>query len=97
VGFSFMAPVGRLFEMSAGNATDAADVGHTGASLLLTAGQLAELLNIGKSTIWRLHAAGKIPMPVQIGRATRWRTEEVQAWVSAGCPSRDRWNAERDG
>ena len=60
--------------------------------LLLTAEQLAQLLNIGRGTVWRLHAAGQIPLATKIGGAPRWRTEEVRAWVRAGCPSRDRWN-----
>ncbi len=78
--------------MSAGADTNPAAVGRTGTALLLTAEQLGNLLNVGRSTIWRLNSAGKLPMPVQIGRATRWRVAEIEEWVRAGCPSRDRWN-----
>ena len=80
--------------MSAGAETNPVAVIRTGTALLLTAQQFADLLGIGKSTLWRLHASGKVPLPVQIGRAIRWRTEEVHAWVKAGCPSRERWNAD---
>jgi hypothetical protein len=32
-----------------------------------------------------------LPRPMRIGRATLWRTEELRAWVDAGCPRREQW------
>jgi len=61
--------------------------------LLLSANQAALLLGIGKSLLWAMNSAGKIPMPVKLGRRTLWRREELQEWVSAGCPSRDKWQS----
>ncbi|MFH2002801.1 MAG: helix-turn-helix domain-containing protein [Planctomycetota bacterium] len=61
-------------------------------SLLLTAQQVASLLGVGVSTLWSWHSAGRIPLPVRIGgKTTRWRVSEIEAWVQAGCPGRDRW------
>jgi len=34
-----------------------------------------------------------IPQPVRIGRSLYWRTEELKAWVAAGCPDRGTWIA----
>lgn len=61
--------------------------------LLLTAQQAALLC--GKSLrTWRSwDAAGWIPQPVRIGRSTLWRVEELKAWVAAGCPHRNVWEA----
>jgi len=61
------------------------------APLVLTARDAAALLKIGKSTFLRLHAAGKVPQPVRFGRSVRWRRAEIEAWVAAGAPSRDKW------
>ena len=58
---------------------------------LVTAKQAGPMC--GKSLrTWRTwDAAGKIPQPVRIGRSTLWRTEELRAWVTAGCPRRKEW------
>jgi predicted DNA-binding transcriptional regulator AlpA len=49
----------------------------------------------GKSLrTWRAwDSAGLIPRPIRIGRSTLWRTEELQAWVDAGCPRRAAWES----
>lgn len=61
--------------------------------LLLTAKQAAVMC--GKSLrTWRSwDAAAWIPRPVRIGRSTLWRLDELRAWVAAGCPRRDEWEA----
>jgi len=61
--------------------------------LLLTAADAAALT--GKSLrTWRTwNAAGLIPKPIRIGRSTLWRTDELRAWVAAGCPCRKLWEA----
>ena len=40
----------------------------------------------------RWDASGRIPRAVAIGRLKRWRRNELEAWVEAGCPSRDEWD-----
>ena len=61
--------------------------------LLVSARRAAAMC--GKSLrTWRTwDAAGWIPRPVRIGRSTLWRAAELDAWVSAGCPRREEWEA----
>lgn len=55
--------------------------------LLISAAQLAQLLNISTRTLWRLHSTGQVPEPLKLGGSTRWRLNEVQLWISQGCPA----------
>ena len=55
--------------------------------LLIPAAEVAHLLNISKRTLWRLLSAGKLPAPVRLGNAVRWRRDEIEQWISQGCPS----------
>ena len=59
--------------------------------LLLSARDLAAMLRLGIRTIRAMDAAGKLPAPVRIGGSVRWRSEEIRAWLDAGCPDRDMW------
>lgn len=61
-------------------------------ALLLDARAAAQLLAVSESTLWKLHSSGRIPNPMRLGgRVVRWRREELEAWVRAGCPPRERW------
>lgn len=60
---------------------------------LLPVGQVASLLNLSQRAIWKLLAVGRLPRPVRLGRSVRWRAAELSAWIGAGCPSRDTWEA----
>ena len=75
---------------------EAKDLNVTLASqLLVTARQAARMCGRSLRT-WRAwDSAGWIPRPVRIGRATLWRAGELRAWVEAGCPRRDEWEAIR--
>ena len=65
--------------------------------LLCAATDAAKMLGVSRSQFWKLHSAGKLPTPVKLGaRATRWRVDELKAWVSAGCPERQRWENIRE-
>jgi len=67
---------------------------ETNDKLLLSAGETAALLGISRSAFYSLLSAGRVgPTPVRLGRRSLWRAEEIRAWVSAGCPSRQRWDA----
>jgi len=44
-------------------------------------------------TLWRLDATAKLPRAVRLGTACRWRRGEIEAWIAAGCPARDEWDA----
>jgi excisionase family DNA binding protein len=48
---------------------------------------VAEKIKVNRSTVYKLLSAGKIPSPVKIGRSVRWRLAEINAWISAGCPT----------
>lgn len=61
--------------------------------LLLDARQCAALCNISRATWYSLLSSGRCPLPVRLGRRTLWRRDELTAWVAAGCPPRDRWQA----
>jgi predicted DNA-binding transcriptional regulator AlpA len=66
-------------------------------SLLVDAASAAKLLDISLSHFFGLRKAGKFaPVPVKLGRSTRFSCPEIQAWIAAGTPSRDRWMAVRD-
>lgn len=61
--------------------------------LLVPACSAAIITGVAESTWWKLHSAGSTPAPIHLGRATRWNREELRAWIEAGAPSRDRWEA----
>jgi predicted DNA-binding transcriptional regulator AlpA len=43
----------------------------------------------------RLVSAGRTPAPIRLGSAVLWSTDELRAWVAAGCPDRRTWEALR--
>jgi excisionase family DNA binding protein len=61
--------------------------------LVLTAEEVAELLCISRAHVFRLQRGGKLPAPVRFGRSVRWARAELEAWLRAGAPSREEWDA----
>lgn len=62
------------------------------APLLLDSKALATMLSIGLSKLYQMNRSGHLgPMPLKFGQRTLWRTEEIAAWVRAGCPRRELW------
>ena len=59
----------------------------------MPAKEAAQLLGISERHLWALNSSGRLPQPVRLGRSVRWRRQELLAWLEAGCPSRDRWEA----
>ena len=57
----------------------------------LSGREAAALLGVSERTWERLSSQGKTPLPVRLGRSVRWRRQDVMAWLTAGCPSRDIW------
>jgi len=49
------------------------------------------MLGVSRSHFYSLQASGRLPLPVRLGGAVRWRRTELEMWVLAGCPPRDRW------
>lgn len=61
-------------------------------SLMLSANDAAALLGIKRTLFYSLHSTGRLgPVPINLGRRTLWRRRELEAWVAAGCPSREAW------
>lgn len=65
--------------------------------LAVSADELADMLNISKRHLDALHASGRLPRPVRLGRRCLWPIDEVRAWLAAGAPGRDKWEALRTG
>lgn len=62
------------------------------APLLLDAKAVATALSVSRTTIYQMSNTGELgPMPIALGRRKLWRSEELAAWVRAGCPPRGRW------
>lgn len=60
--------------------------------LLLDAEQAAALCSISRATWFHWQASGLIPAAViRRGRVVRWSRAEIESWIAAGCPARDRW------
>jgi predicted DNA-binding transcriptional regulator AlpA len=64
--------------------------------LALPAAEVAKLLEISERHLWAMHATGRLgPQPIRLGRATRWPVEELRAWLAAGAPCREAWEARK--
>ena len=64
--------------------------------LLVTGREAAAMAGVSLDTWQRLTARGECPAPVRLGpRCTRWRRKELLAWIKAGCPDRQTWEARR--
>jgi predicted DNA-binding transcriptional regulator AlpA len=86
---------------AAGEQHDGGSLAHAGGKLhllVLDAAGLARELRVGLSTFWKLDSAGHLPRGVRFGaRCRRWPRAEIEAWLAAGAPHRDRWEASRPG
>lgn len=60
--------------------------------MLLDACQAAAMCGLSRSAWYKLAATGKAPRPVKLGRSTRWSRAELERWIAAGCPTRDKWS-----
>lgn len=59
-------------------------------AILLGEPEILEILGIGRS-LWRtLLSAGQTPEPIRLGRRVLWRRTDIEAWIAAGCPSREK-------
>lgn len=63
--------------------------------LAVDAAELAKLLKVSLRHINALNASGRLPKPIRLGRSVRWPRAELEAWIAAGAPSRDAWEAKR--
>lgn len=61
--------------------------------LLVDAIKAATLCGISERTWRKLDRTVRVPRPIAVGRRRLWSVQDLRAWVAAGCPSRERWEA----
>jgi excisionase family DNA binding protein len=60
--------------------------------LLLSVEDVARALNVSIRKIQSMNSAGMLPLPIHsFGRRVLWSRVELEQWVSAGCPNRQKW------
>lgn len=59
--------------------------------LAIPAMEAAKLLGISERHLWALSTSARLPRPIRLGRSVRWNRAELQEWLAAGAPPRDRW------
>jgi len=61
--------------------------------MALSAEEVAGVLGISRAHVFRLSSSGRLPRSFRLGRAVRWDRATLEAWLAAGAPTRDRWEA----
>lgn len=61
--------------------------------MALSAEEVAEALGISRAHVFRLASSGRLPRALRFGRAVRWDRSTLVAWLAAGAPPRERWEA----
>ncbi len=62
--------------------------------LAVSTAEAAELLGVSERHLANLNADGRLgPKPVRLGHSVRWPVDELRAWLAAGCPHREQWQA----
>lgn len=56
----------------------------------------AAYVDVSYDTWQRLNAAGKIPRPMKLIGVVLWVRAELDAWMAAGMPDREHWDAIRE-
>ena len=62
-------------------------------ALTVNAKQASAMLNVSVRQLWRLNSTGRVPRPIRLGHCVRWRRAELEAFVQAGAPTREKWEA----
>lgn len=57
----------------------------------------AKMCSMHRASWYKSVAKGKTPAEVRIGGMVRWRKSEIQDWIAAGCPPREKWEAINKG
>ena len=53
---------------------------------LLSVQDVCRMLGCSRRTVYRLKDSGQMPPSIKIGGMVRWRPDEIENWISAGCP-----------
>ena len=64
---------------------------NTLSPLTVDAEGLADLLGVSLRTVRKLNASARLPRPISLGRRRLWPVREIEGWLEAGAPGRDRW------
>jgi predicted DNA-binding transcriptional regulator AlpA len=60
--------------------------------LAVDAAEAARLFGISQSHLYLLKRTGRFgPAPVRLGRAVRYPCQELEEWMAAGFPPRQKW------
>jgi predicted DNA-binding transcriptional regulator AlpA len=64
---------------------------------LLTVSQVARLTGWAESVVRQRNKQGLLPKPVRFGGTIQWIRKDFIAWIEAGCPSRQKWELQKQG
>ncbi len=59
---------------------------HFDSTRLVDVREVARLADCSTRHVFRLVERGLMPAPVKVGRLTRFRREQIERWISDGCP-----------
>jgi predicted DNA-binding transcriptional regulator AlpA len=63
-------------------------------ALLLSIADVCRRLSVGRTLLHQMRRGGKFPLQeIKLGAAVRFRADDLERWVSAGCPGSERWRA----
>lgn len=60
---------------------------------LLSTRTVAKILSLSPRTVHRLNSSGLIIKPLRISGSVRYSQSELNAWIQAGMPNRQTWEA----
>lgn len=63
--------------------------------LVVDSREVSKMLKLSERKIWSMRKEGRMPEPLQLGQSIRWSRDEIEAWIEAGCPHRDKWTWSR--
>jgi len=63
---------------------------------LLTAKELSKILSTSVRSVWRYRSSGRLPETVKIAGAIRWRQQDIEQWISMGCPNQKEFLARKE-
>ena len=71
-------------------------VNQTQQPLVISAKELAAMLGVSIRQVWRLNETGRLPKPIRLGGSVKWLRKEIEAFIEAGAPEREVWEAMKE-
>lgn len=68
-------------------------LGNRRERLTMRVAELAQALGVSKRHLAALDSSGRLPKALKLGRCKIWIREEIEDWLRAGAPARDKWEA----